>query len=159
MLGLGLLLAPFIIFHRLRLERDALKEKLDDREERQRVAGDIAEFISQGSALRGRLQRVQDIDSFTDVQQEILVSWPERVCQWLRQEPLLKGHDALFMNEAGLPSVDLSGTRIFLVDRRGDLPDAWDALTYVDRRLQRLKQIRVEVLRLSEVPPTSKYDP
>ena len=80
-----LILVPFIVFHKLRINRDELQAELDTRVKRKNIADKLGEFYLSGLKLRQTLEKENFGDEVVDKRKE----WSLSVIDFFRGSPEL----------------------------------------------------------------------
>ena len=126
---LGLFVAQFLAFHKLRLQRDKLKSQLDDKSRRRAIKDSLGQFLNEGSLLRGKCANENEPPPNKEAD-----DWAARVEAYLT-EYCGSSYVSRFRSDAGLPMV---ATSISSRDHR----NLWGG---IHTRLSRLEQFISEL--------------
>jgi len=129
LLLIGLIVAPFVAFHKLRLQRDELKSQLDDKSRRQSIKDALSEFMNEGLQLRR-----QCADENKPPPNDEANDWATRVEAYLANHRG-ESYVSRFRSDAGLP---MTATSISSMPHR----NLWGG---IHTRLSRLEQFIAEI--------------
>jgi hypothetical protein len=126
---MGLFVAQFLAFHRVKLDRDHLQARLDDKARKTAICEAIGEFLNEGLQLR-----MQCADEKKEPPNEKADDWAARVEKYLSSY-LGNSYVFRFRSDAGLPMV---ATSISSIPHR----NLWGG---IHTRLSRLEQFIGEI--------------
>lgn len=93
----GLFIAQFFAFHKLRVERDNLKQPLNDKAKRRAMRETLAEFLKEGEQIKRQCRNEKE-----KAPKKEALDWAEKVAKYLT-ENLGSDYEATFYNSDGLP--------------------------------------------------------